>query len=346
MSDTIFSFHELGFQSQAISHKSDQPRRVYTVAEVLEYFSKNDIEKYTYASGKDADQARQCYSLPVLKKQEDGYYDLLFVVNDKDVKDHSLTNPSTKKTRVNPRAVTEGYDIRAHVGIRIHPTNPYKAFLAIEREAGLAAERLRVFFNRFLESKRLVTTNEQSSFFFEDHPAGYKKDDGKPVRLQGKVMASVESIWSDDLLNAFKEGKINDVVLINKEYMDDIDTHGVFNQTQSELHFSVSATIVNQMSTSQEQIKKDVYTGFAKLAAMIDFKKKIPIEKQKFRIKYEDEFEKERTAYLNMAEHLELTLVKRVPIPTSSYVVEPISEVFKLNDSLCNRVRAHLKAQR
>lgn len=345
-SDVIFSFHELRFQATALSASADKPVSMHSVLSVFQKIAQwNSVLPYSHSTAQNTIK----FVMPVVRISEDSrFIDLLFVLTDPNRTDRTLTHLDTGATRATARDDREGHDFRSHVVLRLSNTHPekYTALMAIEREhgSGITPNKIRIFLDKLLDEARLRGTPDWAAFFTEPHPSG-SQTNGQPDLLKFKMRTHIESIFSEDVLKAFKDGRVKDIVLHNTKHMDIPDSNGKFRQTKSEMVFKVNSDIIRAESDDYDSMLGDFSEAFNGLTKSVFDTRKIPVLDQKFTIHYQNEYGHERTAHYDPCDTLDLALVKKIPIQLDSLrrVVPP---TFIIEDEVSDKIKPHLTNHR
>lgn len=341
----IFSVHDFRFEAKRFDKDHELPVQPINIWNLFEVISKLNFDAYAYPLNEntlisrikliESDSKKKCISL-------------LVIISDTKARNRSYTDTSTGKTRLTNKKKTEGDDARVHIVIHLKNDN-FSGKLAIERERGsrVNPNLLRVLMDRCLEYifDENPTNTEVINLFSEDHPSGFKEDDGSFTRLPKKIKTKIENVFSDEILKAFKQGKIEDLELIHTHQITQSDQHSSFRSTSSSFHFEVDPLIIPDNVTSPEVIQETLMQKFSNLwNDTFKSNTPIPLDQHKYRIKYKDDYGEVATHTYTPAETLDLTLAKTVKVDPRSFVLLEWKEIPEINTSLCSQVFLKLKA--
>jgi hypothetical protein len=346
-SSIVFSFHELYFQPVSVEKDLSAQKTNIPIKILFKKIEAWDIEEFNYPfDNNNKNLALRDLKFVKRNYDESAYIQFLLVLTDKQARDRSLTDTVTKKTRIVKKTDNEGDDTRVHVVMRVSPTNPDLAYVAVERElgSGIGSEKIRLFFNKILESMRKSESPPpEDSLFLMENANGVKEGDVfKKIAI--KIQTHISNVFSEEALQAIKNGRVDDLVLINDQVVKSSDQNSVFNQTQSEIHYSVSPTIIPLKTVKNEEIQSIFSARIEALGKLLQKEKGIPLEDQKFKLRYKNQNDEPKTVSFDHRNNLELALIKKVSIPVDSFEHQPWDEVATLNSSLCTKIKPHLKA--
>lgn len=338
-----FSVHDIRFEAKRFSKDHDEPLQPINIWNIFKIISKYNFSDYSYPLNDNT----LITKLKLIEfNDEIKTINLLVVISDKNARNRSYTDTSNGKTRLTNKKSTEGDDSRIHLVIKMNSDN-LTANLAIERERGsrINPNLIRILFDRVLDYvyENNKTKTEIIQLFSEDHPSGFKEDDGSFVRLPKKIKCIIENVFSDEVLNAFKQGKIADLELIYTSQTVKTDQHSSFKSKSSSFHFEVDPLIIPNKVTEPKDIQK---TLIGKLTDLWDdtFGKEspIPLDQHKYRISYKDDYGKISSYTYTPAESLDMTLAKTFNIDPKTFTHLEWGTSPEINSSLCVRVSTKL----
>ncbi|MFV5524519.1 hypothetical protein VXQ23_07590 [Acinetobacter variabilis] len=339
----LFSVHNIRFEAKRFSKDHDEPIQPINIWSLFKTISKFNFSDYSYPLNDNTLISK----LKLIEFNDDNKsINLLVVISDTNARNRSYTDTATGETRLTNKKKSEGDDARIHIIIKPNKDN-LTASLAIERERGsrINANLLRILLDRCLDF--IYENNNKNTgiidLFSEDHPSGFKEDDGTFTRLPKKIKCNIENVFSDEVLNAFKQGKISDLELIHTSQTTKADQHSSFISKSSSFHFEVDPLIIPNKVTEPKEIQQ---TLIGKLTALWDdtFGKEaqIPLDKHKYRISYKDDYGKTSSYTYTPAESLDMTLAKTFKIDPKTFTHLEWEKLPKINSSLCLRAFAKL----
>lgn len=333
-----FSVHDFDLEPKKLK-AFDKPKEHVKVWDYLKTIeSYNDFPKYIYSLNKGKLLVHlKKITLDQKKKQAN----LLLVISDKDARDRSFTDTDTGTTRLTDKKANEGDDCRIH--LVFYMVSRYKAILGIERErgCGVHANLVRVFLNNLIEFIREKAP--ELSLYQEDHPSGFKNDDNTYVQLHRTVICNIENRFSNEILNAFKMGRINNLQLIYKETHNQTDNLPFIRRKKSQLHFEVDSQFIPNKVTDQDLIQKTIKKRLNNISDWFKAEKNIPINEQTYRIEYSDEQGYDHNVTYSPSEGLDLLFAKTFKLDPKVFKFEAWEKEPKINSSLCERALIELK---
>lgn len=341
----LFSVHDFRFEAKRFDKNHEEPIQPIDILDLFKKISTVKFDGYSYPLNDNTLISR----LKLIEINEDKkFISLLVIISDINARNRSYTDSSTGKTRLTNKTKTEGDDARVHIIIYLNNDN-FSGKLAIERERGsrVNPNLFRVLCDRCLEYvyEKYSKNSNILNLFSEDHPSGIKDEKGNFTKLPKKIKAKIENVFSDEILNAFKQGKIEDLELIHTHQITKADQHSSFRSTSSSFHFEVDPLIIPDNVTNPEVIQNTI---MQKLSALwndtFDTPAPIPLDQHKYRIKYKDDYGHSATHTYTPAETLDLTLAKMVKVDPRSYTPLEWKEIPEINSSLCLQVYLKLKA--
>ncbi|UOH17208.1 hypothetical protein [Acinetobacter sp. NyZ410] len=341
----LFSIHDFRFNAKRFNRDLEEPVQPIDIIEVFKEIAKLNYSEYNYPLSEDTLISRiKLIEINEAKK----YISLLVIISDKNARNRSYTDNSTGKTRLTNKTKNEGDDSRVH--IVIHTNNDkFSGKLAIERERGsrVNPNLLRVLIDRSMEFiyENHKTQPDVLKLFSEDHPSGFKDENGAFQRLPKKIKATIDNVFSDAVLNAFKLGKIEDLELIHTHQVTKTDQHSSFHSTSSSFHFEVDPQVIPNEVTSPEEIQTTLVTKLTHLwESTFSKSTPIPLSEHKYRIKYKDDFGEVVTHTYTPAETLDFTLAKTIKIDHRTFTPIDWKETPEINSTLCLQIFLKLKA--
>ncbi|MCO8091442.1 MULTISPECIES: hypothetical protein [Acinetobacter] len=341
----LFSVHELRFDAKRFNKDFDEPQQPINIWELFKTISKYKYSEYSYPLLDSTLISR----IRIIELDEDKkIIKLLVIVSDLNARNRSYTDSKTGKTRLTNKGKTEGDDARVHITIKSNP-DFLTGLLAIERERGshINPNLLRVLLDRALE---YIYENNKSNkdiinLFSEEHPSGFKEEDGTFTKLPKKIKCNLENIFSDEVLNAFKQGKINDLELIHTVQETTTDHHSTFKPKSSSFHFDVDPLIIPDEVVDSGEIQTTIMHELSGLWNKV-FKSEqpLPLAEHKYRIRYENDAGKIVSFTYTPSESLDMTLAKTITVDPKTFTHIEWKEIPEINHSLCLRVFSKLKA--
>ncbi|TMS40553.1 hypothetical protein [Acinetobacter lwoffii] len=333
-----FSVHEFDLEPKKLKdlHKPKEHVEIWDYFAAIESYK--NFEKYIYLLHKGQLRVHlRKISLDKSKKQAK----LLIVISDKDARNRSFTDTETGDTRLTDKKETEGDDCRIHLVFYV--VSKYKAILGIERErgSGINSNLVRVFFNNLIE---YIRENEPDlPLFYEDHPSGFREKDGSYIQLHRTVTCNVDNRFSNEILNAFKMGKINNLQLIYKETHNQNDNLPFIRRKKSQLHFDIDSQFIPNQITDQTAIQNTIKQRLNKISDWFKTEEHIPISEQVYRIEYSDDQGYPHNVTYSPSEGLDLLFAKTFKLDPKVFKFQAWEKEPKINDSLCDRALIELK---
>lgn len=146
-------------------------------------------------------------------------------------------------------------------------------------------------------------------------------------------------MFSDEVLNAFKQGKIEDLELIHTTQITKADQHSAFTSKSSSFHFEVDPLIIPNKMSDPKDIQKTLIGKFTSLWDDTFGKiTPIPLDQHKYRIRYKDDFGQISSFTYTPAESLDMTLAKMIRIDPKTFTYQEWKEEPEINTSLCSRI--------
>lgn len=341
----LFSVHELRFDAKRFNKDHDEPVQPINIWDIF-----NTICKYSYVE----------YSYPLLDStlisririieldNDKKIIKLLVIISDLNARNRSYTDSTTGKTRLTNKEKTEGDDARVHVVIKLNPDH-FTGLLAIERERGshINPNLLRILLDRVLEYiyEKNKSNKEIITLFSEDHPSGFKEEDGTFTRLPKRIKCNLQNIFSDEVLKAFKQGKINDLELIHTIQETKTDQHTTFKPKSSSFHFDVDPLIIPDKVVDSREIQTTIMNKLTNLwNDLFTSEQPIPLAEHKYRIRYENDAGKIVSFTYTPSESLDMTLARTITIDSKTFTYLEWKEIPEINHSLCSRVFSKLRA--
>lgn len=182
----LFSVHNIWFEAKRYSKDHEEPKQPINIWDLFLAISNFKYFEYSYPLNENTLISRVKLIDFDPKKN---FLSLLVVVSDTNARNRSYTDTTNGKTRLTNKKKSEGDDARVHIIIKLNKDN-FTGSLAIERERGsrINPNLLRILLDRVLE---YIFENHQNDkkikeIFSEDHPSGFKEDDGSFTRLPKK----------------------------------------------------------------------------------------------------------------------------------------------------------------
>ncbi|MEB6666319.1 hypothetical protein MXM33_04670 [Acinetobacter vivianii] len=339
----LFSVHEINFEAKRFSKDHDEPVQPINIWSLFKIISKYNFFDYSYPLSENTLISK----LKLIEfDDKNKFIKLLVVISDTKARNRSYTDTTTGKTRLTNKKKSEGDDARVHVVIKMNKDN-LTAIMAIERERGSRINHnlLRILLDRSFDFiyENNKDKKEIIDLFSEDHPSGFKEDDGSFTRLPKKIKCNIENVFSDEVLNAFKQGKISDLELIHTSQVTKTDQHSSFVRKFSSFHFEVDPLIIPDKVTEPKEIQKTIIGKISTLWNDTFGKETpIPLDQHKYRISYKDDYGKISTYTYTPAEALDMTLAKTIQIDPKTFTHIEWKELPEINSSLCSRAYTKL----
>lgn len=341
----LFSIHDFRLDAKRFSKDHDEPLQPINIIELFKGISQLNYSEYSYPLN-DQTLISRIKLMEINESKK--YINLLVIISDKNARNRSYTDNSTGKTRLTNKTKNEGDDSRVHIVIQVSDDS-FSGKLAIERERGskVNPNLLRILVDRTLEYiyENNATNATVLKLFSEDHPSGFKNEDGSFERLPKKIKTTIDNVFSDAVLKAFKQGKIEDLELINTDQVTKTDQHSSFHRTSSSFHFEVDPFIIPNEVSSPEEIQTTLVTKLTNLwNSTFKNSTPIPLDKHKYRIRYKDDFGEIVSHTYTPAETLDFTLAKTIKIDQRTFTPIDWKETPEINSTLCLQIFLKLKA--
>lgn len=341
----LFTVHDIRFEAKRFSKEHDEPKQPIDILDLFKNIANFKVDEYSYPLHDNTLISKLRLIEVDIKKR---LISMLITVSDIKARNRSYTDSRTGNTRLTNKSKTEGDDARIHIIIYLADDN-LTGKMAIERERGsrISANLLRVLIDRCFEY--IYENNSSDSniikLFSEDHPSGYKEDDGSFKRLPKKIKCKIENVFSDEILKAFKQGKISDLELIHTHQVTKTDHHSSFISTSSSFHFEVDPLVIPDNIKAPEAIQKTLVQKLTDLwNNTFQSSVPIPLDQHKYRIKYKDDYGQIATYTYTPAESLDMALAKTIKVDHRSFTYLEWKERPEINSSLCLNVHMKLKA--
>tara|TARA_R110002126_G_scaffold38679_8_gene115378 strand:- start:2110 stop:3105 length:996 start_codon:yes stop_codon:yes gene_type:complete len=321
----IVTHHELTLKIDPIGRKN--PTTPLTKMSIFDVLKKLKSKGY---EGKDRkfEKSRFCGLFPIIEvSNSNDRIDLILCLSDKDADNQVVRDfNNIQVTRPLTRKKNEGVDSVVHIVISFKKSNPSTARFAIERKSGLTPKLFVDTLNYFVRDLCKSYPND----FKGVHPT--KRDEkGRPIELPLKLRFVYESVLSDEIIDAFENGRVKDV-LFHKQIpkSQSIDPAGNFVPKKNTVHLDVKGKLIRQKSETPEDKMQDLKDGFN---FMISNDKSL--KNTTFTIKFKNKDNQSQTAYYD-ATFDEFSLAKKTYFPES--IKEPVSQPLKLNKRLCGKM--------
>lgn len=272
-----------------------------------------------------------CGLIPIIEITSDRI-DLKLCLSDKEA-DNQVVRDFTdiKQTRPLIRKENEGVDHTVHVVIKHNPQNPMSALFAIEYKTGLTPK----FFVDTLNYLLRDMCKNHDKLFRGSHPT--KRDsNNKPEFVKLNLKFSYESVLSDEVIKAFEQGRVLDVVF-NKPISNpaQYDNLGNFTPNKNTMHLDVTGKLIKQKSKTRESKIKDIKNAFQNLT-----NQHYDLKGTTFTIKFENAEGNVQTAKYD-TQYNEFSLSKKTYAP-ESIRKKTVDNDDKLNIDLCDRMFRHI----
>lgn len=330
----LVTFHKLNAQVLSLSEKTPKPNVAINLIDFFQKFITWGYEGFKYPYSKD----RFCGLLGKIEVDPaNNTIRLVFVVADAQADPQCARDLTNNKTRLLKRNPGEAADKRVHVVLKVDPNAPYLADVGIEHETGVT---MRIFTStlNYLARHARLENNLSKDYFIGEHPIDrYERGPKKnmPKELGFKVNFKYESILSDEIVDAFINGRIKNVEFLQApQHQSNWDSQGIFIQDQIKVSLKVNAVTVpsniknkHQKETFIKSLIKNLANQHTKLQGVV------------FRIKFEDSKGDHRLAQYNTDDD-EFVLVKKEKLEAS--LRQPMTADVRLNGPLCAKIESKL----
>ncbi|HAV5317767.1 hypothetical protein ABTP12_14805 [Acinetobacter baumannii] len=338
MKPVQFSVHDFDFSPKKVKDfdKPKEPIKIFELFETISNYS--NYKDYVYSLRK-GQLLVHLNKITIDKKKKQ--VNLLIVLSDKDARDRSYTDFTTGKTRLTDKKTHEGDDSRLHLVFYVNST--YKTTLGIEKErgSGINPNLVRVFINNLIEYIR--SNDPKLPIFYENHPSGFKNDDGTYKKLHRSIDCNIDNRFSSEILSAFKMGRINNLQLIYKETHTNTDNIPYLTRKKSQLHFDVDSQFVPNNVTEDDQIQKTIKHRLNEISEWFTTRKNVALVDQTYRIDYTDNQGYDHDVSYSPSEGLDLLFAKTFKLDPKVFKHQPWETEPKINLSLCERALVELK---
>jgi len=330
----LITFHKLNAQVLALSDKSPKPNVNFNLIDFFNNLITWGYEGFKYPYSND----RFCGLLGKIDIDPvDHIVRLVFVVADAEADPQCARDLHTNTTRLLHRKPGEAADKRVHVVLKVNPNAPYLADVGIEHERGVSMRILTSTLNYLARHARIENPLSKLSFIGE-HPTdryerGPKKD--MPKELGFKVNFKYESILSNEIVDAFINGRVKNVEFSQPpQHQQNWDNQGIFVQDQVKVSLKAKAvTVPSNVHT------KDQKEGFIKSVIKNLANQHTSLQGVVFKIKFEDSKGDPRLAQYNTDDD-EFVLVKKERLSES--LRQPMTADVQLNIPLCDKIQSKL----
>lgn len=326
----VITHHELTLNINPTGIKRPvTPRTKISIMDIFDHFKQRNYE----TKDRKFKDSRFCGLLPIIKISSDKTrIDLMLCLSDKDADNQIVRDfDDIKKTRPLTRSDTEGVDSIVHVVIKFDKKRPAVAHFAIERKVGLTPTFFTDTLNYFLKDICKAYPND----FKGVHPTE-KDSKGVPKKLSLKLKFDYSSVLSDEIVKAFENGRVDDVLFHQESNTpDQFDPAGNFVLNKKTVHLDVKGRLVKKGSKTNVEKIRDLGDGFKNIV-----KSHINLEGTTFTIKFKNESGQNQTAYYD-ATNNEFSLAKKTYLPESIKI--PASQTLELNKVLCDKIFLQIK---
>lgn len=326
----VVTHHEmtLGVKPSGKKHPVTPITRL-TILDIFKHFKNRGYE----TKDRKFKDNRFCGLLPIIQiSGSNDRIDLVLCLSDKDADNQIVRDfENIQNTRPLTRAETEGVDSVVHVVIKFDSNSPTHAQFAIERKSGLTPAIFIDTLNYFLK--------DISKGYPEDfkgvHPTD-KDEQGNPKKLPLVLKFHYESVLSDEIIDAFEKGRVQDVLFHEPlPKSSSFDPAGNFVPNKKTVHLDVKGSMINARSKNTLEKMRDLSNGFK---GMIKGHK--DLKGTTFTIKFKTQDGQNQTAYYHASED-EFSLAKKTYVSES--VRNPASETLELNQLLCDKIYSSIK---
>lgn len=326
----LVTFHKLNAQILPLSPTGLKPNVQFSLLDFFENLKTWNYENFQYPFSSE----RFCGLLGIIEvDRPQNIVRLVFVVADKEADPQCARDLTTNQTRLLNRKNNEAADQRVHVVIKVNPSSPFLADVGIEHCRGVS---MRIFINtlNYLARHARLENSSSKAYFVGEHPTErYQKGDklGLPKPLDFKINFHYESVLSDEIVDAFINGKVKNVEFSQPpQVAPQWDNQGVFTQNLLRVNLNVSAVTLPSNITSTQQKENIVKGYFRNLIAQHR-----NLQGTLFKIKFEDSKGTQRLAEYNPDDDV-FVLVKKDKLPDS--LRQPVTANITLNRPLCDTI--------
>lgn len=326
----IVTHHELTLKVNPSGRKN--PIIPRTNISILDIFEKLKLKGYESKDRKFKEN-RFCGLLPIITvSNSKERINLILCLSDKDADNLVVRDfDDTKITRPLNRKANEGVDSIVHIVVSFDRQTPNVARFAIERKPGLTPTFFVDTLNYFVRDICKTYSND----FKGVHPTA-RDDKGNPKILPLSFKFTYESVISDEIVDAFENGRVNDVLFHqNIPQPTSLDPAGNFVPNKKTMHLDVKGKLIKQKSKTTLAKMNDLKDGFKSVIHGNQGLKDLT-----FTIKFKNKNNQNQTAYYD-ATYDEFSLAKKTYIPEA--MKEPVSQPLKLNKNLCDRMYLQIK---
>lgn len=337
MGKILVTYHTLELDIISISQK--QPIPLVSHVSIIDIFE--NLKKWGYENRPRlfGGLNRFCGLIPVIDiDKANNCIKLILTLSDKNEDFQMARNFGTGSVRSLDRDEDEGADKRVHVVIKIDPTNKYNAKFAIEHKQGVSTKLFTDTLNYLMKHARANEIIGSDNYFIGKHPTesymtGTKA--GQPKPLKFKVRFSHVSEMSNEIIQAFANGKIDSVEFYEEDKAPNtFDPTGLFIRKRSKVELNVTGQIFKQSSNQTVQKLQDFTNGFKGLFATHPDLKGL-----RFKINFTDTNNNKQSAYYE-SQYEELVWAKKKYLDES--LRQRMTDIPKLNEELCDRMLANI----
>ncbi|WP_180055807.1 hypothetical protein [Acinetobacter sp. YH12142] len=330
----LVTFHKLNAQVLPLSPTGLKPNVAFNLLDFFENLKAWNYENFQYPFSSE----RFCGLLGVIDvDRSQNVIRLVFVVADKDADPQCARDLATNQTRLLARHNNEAADQRVHVVLKVNPTAPFLADVGIEHIRGVSIRILMNTLNYLARHARLENPTSKN-YFIGEHPTDrFERGDkiGLPKPLGFKINFLYESVLSDEIVDAFINGKVKNVEFSQQpQVAQQWDNQGIFTQNLVRVNLKVSA-ITLPSNIQNDQQKENAVKGF--------FRNLIGqhsnLQGTLFKIKFEDAKGDPRLAEYNPDDDV-FVLVKKDKLPDS--LRQAMTAHITLNRPLCDKIQSKL----
>lgn len=332
MADSIIiTFHQLNAQVHSLSPDSPKPQNIQlNWLDLFENLVAWGYEgfQYPYANEKFCGLIDK-----ITVDRNNNRIDLVFIVADVEADPQCARHLVDKTTRLLSRNAGEAADKRIHVVFKIDPAMPFMAQIAMEHERGVTTRVLVSTLNYLLRDARL-NNSATTAFFVGEHPTErYERgtNAGEPKPLKFKIKIEYTSVLSDEIIDAFKNGRIKNVEYLRPPTTTgQLDNQGVFRQDNLTVHLKVAAQNVPSNANTKAKLIAWAKSPFKELIA-----NNPDLNNTLFTIRFSDSDGGHRSATYD-PQLDEFSLVKKDYVRRS--LRQPMTADVQLNKPLCDRM--------
>jgi hypothetical protein len=328
----IVTFHELNAQVLSLSKDSPRPNNInLNILDLFENLIAWRYEGFQYLYSNNI----FCGLIGKIEvDRPQNRINLVFVVADADADPQCVRDLSTNAIRILHRKTGEAVEKRVHVVFKIDPTMPFMAKVAMEHERGVSTKILVSTLNYLFRDARVNNTLSKP-FFVGEHPVDrYVRgaNAGQPMPLKYKVNFEYESVLSDEIIDAFVNGRIKNVEFSKPaNYTQRLDNQGLFHQDHFTVNLKMQAiNIPSSQPRTRASLMQYITAPFKELVsnnpdlAQTTFKIKFLAPSGSTQLA---EYDSQTDAF---------TLVKKAWL--SKTLRQPMTDVIQLNTVLCDRI--------